>query len=60
MGKAVEPFKTGGTYMNYFGVDDQGDERVRQALGANYERLREIKRRYDPSNMFIYNQNIRP
>ncbi|HXH23249.1 MAG TPA: FAD-binding oxidoreductase [Dehalococcoidia bacterium] len=58
--KVAEPYKTGGTYMNYFGVDDQGEERVRQALGANYDRLREVKRRYDPTNMFRFNQNIAP
>jgi FAD/FMN-containing dehydrogenase len=58
--KAMEPYKTGGVYMNYFGQDDSGEERVRQAMGANYDRLREIKRRYDPTNMFRYNQNIVP
>jgi FAD/FMN-containing dehydrogenase len=49
----------GGSYVNFM-MDDEGEERVRAAYGANYERLRAVKRRYDPDNMFRVNQNIRP
>jgi FAD/FMN-containing dehydrogenase len=56
--EAVRPLATGRTYMNFLG--DEDDERVRAAYGDNYERLREIKRRYDPTNLFRLNPNIRP
>jgi FAD/FMN-containing dehydrogenase len=56
---AVQPFTTGGVYFNYLGTDD-GADRVRAAAGRNYERLVEVKRKYDPANMFRYNQNIKP
>jgi FAD/FMN-containing dehydrogenase len=56
---AVQPYKTGGVYMNYLGADD-GADRVRAAAGKNYDRLVEIKRKYDPANMFCYNQNVKP
>jgi FAD/FMN-containing dehydrogenase len=46
-------------YVNFLG--DDGPERVRQAYpGDTWDRLREIKRRYDPSNLFRMNQNIPP
>jgi FAD/FMN-containing dehydrogenase len=48
---------TGGVYVNFVTDDEQ---RVQAAYGGNYERLREIKRRYDPDNMFCVNQNIAP
>jgi FAD/FMN-containing dehydrogenase len=42
-----------------FLTGDEG-ERVRAAYGANYERLVELKQRYDPGNLFRMNQNIPP
>jgi FAD/FMN-containing dehydrogenase len=47
-----------GRWLNYLG-DDQADDAVRGAYGPNYERLREVKRRYDPANVFHLNHNIR-
>ncbi len=55
---AARPFSTGGVYANNLG--DEGDERVRDAYGANYARLATIKKQYDPTNFFRLNQNIRP
>jgi FAD/FMN-containing dehydrogenase len=46
------------SYTNYLPADDH--DRVRQAFGVNYERLVELKRRYDPDNLFHLNQNIDP
>ena len=48
-----------GAYVNF--LEDEGEERVRAAYpGATWDRLREIKRRYDPDNLFRLNQNIPP
>jgi FAD/FMN-containing dehydrogenase len=55
---ALEPFSTGGTYVN-FQTADEGPDRVRAAYGANYDRLREVKRAYDPGNLFRSNRNVR-
>jgi FAD/FMN-containing dehydrogenase len=45
-------------YVNNLG--EEGRTRVQAAYGANYERLAEVKRRYDPDNLFHLNQNIAP
>jgi FAD/FMN-containing dehydrogenase len=51
--------KATGVYSNF--LEDEGDARVHQAYpAATYERLVELKRRYDPTNLFRRNQNIRP
>jgi FAD/FMN-containing dehydrogenase len=44
---------------NYLGDDEEG-ESLAAAYGPNYRRLQELKARYDPSNFFHMNQNIRP
>jgi FAD/FMN-containing dehydrogenase len=55
---AMEPFATGGSYVNFMSV---GDDRVREAYGGEkYEQLVALKDRYDPTNLFRLNQNIRP
>lgn len=46
-------------YVNYLG-DDETPDAVQSAYGPNYARLVEIKRRYDPGNLFRLNQNIKP
>jgi FAD/FMN-containing dehydrogenase len=54
--KRLEPF-TSGNYIN-FQTADEGADRIRQSYGANYDRLLELKRRYDPENLFRSNRNI--
>ena len=56
---AVHPFNPGGAYSNFM-MDDEGEARVKAAYGDNYPRLAAIKRKYDPTNLFHVNQNIRP
>jgi FAD/FMN-containing dehydrogenase len=57
--EAVRPYSTGRVYVNFLG--EEGQDRVRAAYGdAKYERLRALKRKYDPTNFFRLNQNIRP
>jgi FAD/FMN-containing dehydrogenase len=55
---AVAPHSQEGGYVNF--MDDDDDDRVKANYGANYERLVEVKRKYDPDNLFHVNQNIRP
>jgi FAD/FMN-containing dehydrogenase len=56
---AMQPHFGTGRWLNYLG-DDQAEDAVRAAYGANYERLREVERRYDPENVFHLNHNITP
>jgi hypothetical protein len=53
------PFLEEGAYVNYLG-GDEGEARVRAAYGVNYDRLVAVKNKYDPTNRFRWNQNIRP
>ena len=54
----LHPTSVGGTYVNF--LMDEGDERVRASYGGNYDRLAQVKHRYDPQNVFHVNQNIHP
>jgi FAD/FMN-containing dehydrogenase len=60
--EAMQPFSTGGVYVNYLGQEaDEGAERVQAAYGpAKYARLVALKNKYDPTNFFRLNQNIKP
>jgi FAD/FMN-containing dehydrogenase len=55
----MQPFVASGRYVNYLG-DDEAGEPVAAAYGPNYRRLQQIKAKYDPTNFFRMNQNIRP
>jgi FAD/FMN-containing dehydrogenase len=56
---ALGEFLTERRWLNYL-ADDQGADAIRGAYGPNYDRLRELKRRYDPDNVFRNNHNIEP
>jgi FAD/FMN-containing dehydrogenase len=54
----MEPFKTGGVYLNF---SPEGDEHLLDGYGPRkYARLVALKEKYDPANMFRFNHNIRP
>jgi len=55
---ALSEHFSGARWLNYLG-DDQ-DDAIRSAYGPNYDRLVEVKRRYDPDNVFHLNHNIVP
>ena len=59
---AMQPSSTGGVYVNYLGREaDEGPERIKAAYGPEkYARLVALKNKYDPSNLFRFNQNIKP
>lgn len=59
--QALEPYATGGVYVNDIGREADGDgELIRAAYGPNYQRLVTLKNKYDPTNLFRHNQNIKP
>ena len=54
----LHPASSGGAYVNF--LMDEGQERVKAAYRGNYDRLAQVKQRYDPGNLFHINQNIEP
>ena len=58
--EVMQPF-TFGAYVNQLGTEaDEGAAGIRSAYGDNYGRLAALKNKYDPTNLFSHNQNIRP
>ncbi|MGP6157397.1 MAG: FAD-binding oxidoreductase [Vulcanimicrobiaceae bacterium] len=55
---AATPYATGGAYVNFLTAEEV--DRVPAAYGSSYQRLVELKRKYDPTNLFCMNQNIKP
>ena len=56
--EALHPYSSGGAYSNF--MMDEGEERVKASYKHNYDRLKQIKAKYDPKNLFRVNQNIKP
>jgi FAD/FMN-containing dehydrogenase len=54
----LHPTSAGGAYINFMG--DEGQDRIKAAYRGNYDRLAQVKHRYDPDNLFHVNQNIQP
>ena len=53
-----QPFASGGAYINFLTQDES--DRIAFAYGPMYKRLVELKKKYDPTNFFRMNQNIKP
>jgi len=61
LAEAMQPFSSGGAYIAQMGVEaEEGADRIKDAYGPNYERLAALKNKYDPTNLFRHNQNIKP
>ena len=55
---AIHPHSAGGAYVNF--MMEEGEDRIRATYGSNYDRLVQVKNKYDPTNLFRVNQNIKP
>jgi FAD/FMN-containing dehydrogenase len=56
----MRSFSGGGVYLNFPGFLEEGEQLLREGYGRNYERLVEVKTKYDPTNLFRLNANIEP
>jgi hypothetical protein len=56
----LRSFSGGGIYLNFPGFLEEGEQLLREGYGRNYERLVEVKTKYDPTNLFRLNANIEP
>lgn len=56
----MEEFSDGSRYLNFPGFQEEGDEMMRKAFGDKYKRLQTLKNKYDPTNFFSLNQNVKP
>ena len=57
---AMQEFSDGNRYFNFPGLDEEGEAVMRDTFGAKYERLVALKNKYDPTNFFRMNSNIKP
>lgn len=57
--EALHPYAAGGAYVNFM-MEGEGDKRIRDTYGSNYDRIARAKAKYDPDNFFNVNQNVRP
>jgi FAD/FMN-containing dehydrogenase len=57
---ALEPYASGGLYLNFPGFVEEGQQLVRTSHGVNYQRLAALKQRLDPENVFRRNANVEP
>jgi hypothetical protein len=55
---AMQPFSSGGYLLSF--LDQEPEEIIKAAFGSNYDRLAAIKKKYDPTNFFRVNHNVRP
>lgn len=61
LAEAMQPFSSGGAYITQLGVEaEEGADRIKDAFGPNYEQLVALKNKYDPTNLFRHNQNVKP
>ena len=56
----MEPYSPGGLYVNFAGFGEEGENLVKEVYGTHYARLVALKNKYDPTNLFRLNQNIKP
>ena len=56
----MDQFSPGGLYINFAGLGEEGEALVKDAYGDHYQRLVDLKNKYDPTNFFSLNQNIKP
>jgi Berberine and berberine like len=59
LSNALKPYSSGGYLLNFLGEEESPDT-IRAAFGSNHARLVELKNKYDPTNFFSLNQNIKP
>lgn len=57
---AMKPFSTGDLYLNFAGLQEEGEAMMKSAYGNHYGRLASLKQEYDPENLFRLNHNIAP
>jgi FAD/FMN-containing dehydrogenase len=55
---ALHPYSAGGAYVNF--MMEEGEERIKATYRGNYDKLAAVKAKYDPTNFFRVNQNIKP